>query len=320
MVQTVKKRTMEYGTFVSTITNRVKDVMGEGYHVQVYKVIKNNSLELDSLIVQKEGRKFAPNIYLMPYYESFLEGTPLQEIVRRLCIIYRDAVNPIQEKDFNFTLDNMKQYITYRLVSYEKNEKQLNTIPHIKYLDLAVTFHCLVRNDSQGVGTMRITEEYLKQWEISLDELLLYAVTNTRKLFPPCLHNMKEIIEGILLEEQTNNKFDAGSYEKVNNGLSIDSLPEQKEMYLLTNDRGINGASCILYENLLSEIADKIHSDFYILPSSIHETILVPVDRSVTKEVLLQMVSDINRTHVARDEVLSDWVYYYSREKDAIMM
>jgi hypothetical protein len=91
-------------------------------------------------------------------------------------------------------------------------------------------------------------------------------------------------------------------------------------MYILSNFKGINGASCLLYENVLSEFAQLIQSDFYILPSSIHEIILVPYDKAILKEALAEMVEEVNRTQVSGDEVLSDRVYFYSRKNNSLTM
>jgi hypothetical protein len=91
-------------------------------------------------------------------------------------------------------------------------------------------------------------------------------------------------------------------------------------MYVLTNYKGINGASCLLYPEILDQIGDKLNADFYILPSSIHELILIIDDGKMNPISLREMVCEVNQTQVAADEVLSDQVYYYSREKQRIYM
>jgi len=91
-------------------------------------------------------------------------------------------------------------------------------------------------------------------------------------------------------------------------------------MYILTNQKGINGASCMIYKDVIKEFAQLIKSDIYILPSSIHEIILIPLEGSEDKERFKRMVIDINSSQVPADEVLSDSVYMYSLEKDAIVL
>lgn len=318
MQQLVMEKNMDYDMFVNSIKRIVKERMGEGYEIKIFKVIKNNSLELDSLVVLRAGKNFAPNIYLMPYYDSYLEGTPLITIVDRLCNIYRHCSVPIVDENFIYTLEEMKPYIFFRLVSYSRNEKLLDKIPYKKYLDLAVTFHCLVRNDDEGIGTIRITNEQLKLWKLSLEDLNKLAVENTKRLFPATIKSMEEVLRGVY-EELTLDNRDELPVEIAGMIYSNRKSPGYK-MYILTNQKGINGASCLLYEDVLRSFADQLDSDLYILPSSIHEIILVPKIKDLQKDGLRRMVEDVNRTQVALEEILSDHVYLFSRKLNSILL
>lgn len=320
MLQLLKERTNDYNSFVNEITGMVKKMMGEGFSVRIYKVTKNNSLELDSLVLLREGKNFAPNIYLMPYYEAYVEGTSIKELADRLCGIYQHCNTPIVDEKFSYSFEDMKPYIIYRLVSYDKNKKLLENVPHIKYLDLAITFHCLVRDDEEGIGTIRVTNEHTQQWKATLQELHALAINNTIRLFPPTIRSMEEVIKGMLADEFITGEEDDLSVELLDRFISNNSNSSKQKMYILSNQKGINGASCLIYENVLQEFANQIYSDFYILPSSIHEIILVPYEKDITIEKLTEMVKDVNRTQVAGDEVLSDRVYFFSRENNAISM
>lgn len=318
MIQVVKEKAGDYYSFVTEITGRVKARMGEEYTVQVHKITKNNSLELDSMVLLKKGKSFAPNIYLEPYYQSYQEGTGIEELSDRLCSIYQNCTTPFVDEKFTYTFDEMKNSIIFRLVSFERNEKLLEKIPYIKYLDLAITFHCLVRDDGEGIGTIRITNEHMEGWKTTLQKIFALSIHNTKKLFPPTLRRMEEVISGILSNEWMGK---GEVFPEQGNSFSDNSASsKQDQMYILTNQKGINGASCLLYDNILIGFANQINSDFYILPSSIHEVILVPVEKNMSKEVLTAMVRDVNRTQVACDEVLSDRVYYFSRESNTIIL
>ncbi|MDD3172938.1 MAG: DUF5688 family protein [Herbinix sp.] len=320
MLQVVKETVSNYNTFINDITEMVKVMMGEDFSIRIYKVTKNNSLELDSLVILKKGNNFTPNIYLLPYYEAYMQGVGIQELAKSLCSTYRNNSVPSVNENFTYLYDDIKPYIIYRLVSYQRNKKLLEKIPHIKFLDMAITFHCLVQEDNDAIGTIRITNEHMQMWETSLQELNLLAVNNTNYLFPPVIKSMDEVILGMLKEEYMNGKEDDLSDKMLDRFINNNDNPNEHKMYILSNQKGINGATCLLYENVLNEFADKIHSDFFILPSSIHEVIFVPYDKTITKEALADMVRDVNYTQVARDEVLSDQVYFYSRENNTISM
>ena len=91
-------------------------------------------------------------------------------------------------------------------------------------------------------------------------------------------------------------------------------------MYVLSNKSKLNGSGCILYQNLLRSLGKKLESDFYILPSSVHEVLLIPADDQDSYEELTAMVQEVNATQLANEEILSDHVYYYSREAEKLCM
>lgn len=320
MIQTVQEKSSEYHYFVNKIIKKVRESMGDEYSVNLYKVIKNNSLELDSLVVLEKGKNYAPNLYLESYYASYLEGTPIEELAERLCDVCRQNTLPIVNKDFEYSYEKMKPYIIYRLINYEKNKSLLCQVPHLKQLDLAITFHCLVRNDEEGIGTIRITNEHVKLWNASTTELLALAQKNTRRLFPESIRSMEEVMRSIFMEESKDNSRQTNTDDLMEQFLFDNTVSTHPKMYILTNQKGINGASCLLYKDVLRKFADLVCSDFYILPSSIHEIILVPTGINMNKEALSRMVQEVNSTQVAAEEVLSDRVYYFSREKDMIQM
>lgn len=319
MQSILMETTLDYDSFINTVHLIMKERMGAGYDVQIYKVMKNNSLELHSLVVRREEISIAPNIYLKPYYEAYLQGVTLDEIIDRLCMIYDSCSSPEQNQSISYTLQEMKSYICYRLVSYEKNRKLLKTVPYFRYLDLAVTFHCLVRDDEEGIGTIRITNEHVELWGITTEELKELANSNTKRLFPATIRSMEEVLLGMLkgrvdseAEDRKDSALDGGPGGR-------ESRPKPM-MYVLSNQKGINGATCLLYPEVIRSFAEELKADLYILPSSIHEIILIPADQRMKVEALNRMVEEVNRTQVAEEEVLSDHVYYYSREKDMIFI
>lgn len=318
MLQLVKEQLGTYEEFIVEITNIMRDILGEDYMVQLHKVIKNNSLELDSLIIRKVGNNLAPNIYLKPYYHSYLEGIGLPEIAGRIYEVFQSFPAEGKQEQIKYVFEEMKSKIVYRLISYERNKKLLRTVPHIRYLDLAVTFHCLVHNDIDGIGTIRITNEHMKLWETTVEDLSKLAMENTAKLFPPSIRSMDEVIQGILKEEfehKGNDLSEVGSDQQ-----QPAHTPDHNRMYVLTNQSGINGAACLLYQHLLENFANQVKTDLYLLPSSIHEIIILPSQKNLDKKELSHMVNEINLTQVAPEEVLSDQVYLYSREKKAILV
>jgi hypothetical protein len=300
----------DYEAFVSKIIEATKEILGEEYSARISKVTKNNSLEFDTLLLMKEGDKVSPNIYLLPYYEEYKKGADLTYLAYKVCDVYRQSkASIILGDDFSYAFDEMKQNIIYRLVNYDKNKGLLEKIPHMKFLDLAITFCCLVHNDKDGIGTILITNEHLKSWGASIQELSALAAENTPKIFPCKIQNIMDMLRKMIAD--SNDLPDEFLVDLI-------PIPDEGMMYILSNSTGANGATCLLYENILKEFADQLQSDLFILPSSVHEVILVPFNEDITKDALTEMVKTVNGTEVAEDEILSDKVYIYSRKLNTI--
>ncbi len=319
MQSMIKEKAVGYYSFVEDIKEMVSELMGEEFDIKIYKVTKNNSLELESLVILKKGENYSPNIYLLPYYEAYMQGVSVFELSERIVKVYKNYTVPTVHEKFSYTYDDVKAFVTYRLVSFHKNKKLLANIPFIKYLDLAITFHCLVRDDSDGIGTIRITNEHTQMWGVTQQELMELAVHNTKNLFPYTIKSMEEVIWSMLNQDKLQNAEDLQE-NMFDSCFDFGAGDTPHKMYVLSNYKGINGATCLLYDGVLKEFSDEIHSDFYILPSSIHEVILVPYHKTISIKALKEMVVDVNQTQVAREEVLSDRIYFYSREADMISM
>lgn len=202
-----------------------------------------------------------------------------------------------ERKDSNYSMSfkEVKQNIFYRVVNYEKNRAALADKPFLPFLDLAVTFHCLIKSNEDQVISIHLTNEHLKLWEINTKMLTGWAVENTPRLFPVKINTMEEVLSGIA------------------------SPDPGRSIYVITNETGINGASCILYQGAVKYLADQLEEDLYILPSSIHEIIVLRDNGNMDKNALARMVAEVNSTQVTEEDYLSDSIYYYSREEEKIL-
>ena len=90
------------------------------------------------------------------------------------------------------------------------------------------------------------------------------------------------------------------------------------ELYVLTNKSRMFGAACMLYPGVFQQAAREIEGDFFVLPSSVHEVLLLSPGNVFDREGLRRLVREINETQVEPYEVLSNNVYYYDSEKAEI--
>ena len=173
---------------------------------------------------------------------------------------------------------------------------------------MAVVYYYLLDNDELENATILIYNNHLENWGITLKELDRVAKKNTPKLLKSELKSITEVLAQLLKSRGIEEDFE------------LEESDEEFGMYVLSNECKIFGAAAVLYKNVLKDFAGKLEKDLYILPSSVHEVILVPVKEGITWEVLQDMVKEVNQTQVEDVEVLSDTVYCYLREKDKLCM
>lgn len=291
---------MTYETFKGTLIAELKGHFPPDTTITVHSIPRNNHIAVEGLTILESGFNLAPTIYIEDYYEKLACGTAFSDVFQEILNTYyrcrpQENINPSFFQDFQF----VKQRIVYKLVHYERNRKLLNDIPHIPFLDLAIVFYCLVSSTELGNATILIHNEHLKLW--NTDRLALYQLA--RQNTPFLLSSHMEQLSGLL------DQLPSGECGQ------LPAFP----MYILTNKNRYLGASCLLYDDLLPDIAQKLQSDFFIIPSSIHEVILVPACQSMKKDDFDQMIHDVNSTQLEPEEILSDHVYYFSQSVNQIV-
>lgn len=298
---------MEYKEFMEYIKMNAGYIAGEGGNITINHVIKNNGCEMDGLVIMEKGKDIAPTIYLDSFYELYTNGENIKSIIRQIEVIYEQNKNNVTF-DVNILkhFDTIKDKIVYKVVNYRSNEKLLEQVPHKRILDLAVVFYCLLDNEYGRSATALIYNNNLKNWNVTIDDVYKAALKNTPDLLHSKISSMAALFEkcGVNVDGE---EVDLKDY-----------VPS--DMYVLTNESKLNGAACILYENVLYDFAQKLGADLYILPSSVHEVILLPKLSMFEKDELVNMVKEVNTEGVAADEVLSDHVYEYNRTERLITM
>ncbi len=309
---------MDYGSFVNEVQGRVERVMNRSHNVKLHRVIKNNGVELNGLVISEKGREeIAPTIYLEPFYKGYQEGFSLPSIVDTIMEAYQDILADGEFRVPNIEFEAAKQVLTYRLTGYKGNEQLLNDAPHIRFLDLAITFHYLYSHTENGIQSFRITNGLQEAWGVTVKEMFQIANENTQKKFPIVLHAIDDVLKSSLnwKDDPFPTHSPSSSEERVREWLSVAENRESL-FVIIANAAGVNGATSVLYPNVISAIAEEWGKDVFLLPSSIHEVIVTPYSEEYGDAYLNKMVSEINRLEVPREDVLSNHVYLYKRESN----
>ena len=287
--------------------------VNDEYDFQLMEVVKRNDEHRKSLCIRKKGDAIGVNLYMDDLVrrfenaeydmEALVEDIIEQLKTRVLSSGFTElAVKKVMElKDY----DNVKDSILFRLINLESNKEYLKNAVYAPYLDLAICFYIVV-GEGNEVGTMQLTKDIFNSWGISVDELYEQAMENTSVLMPYVFRSMSEVLNSLIDE------VDFSQYM---------NPPEYKDcgLWVLGNEKQIFGASAILYKGIMRKVAEIMNvQDIVILPSSVHECILLPLPEDNNVSYLKEMVSEVNNSQVEPEDRLSYSVYKYSLKNDEI--
>lgn len=287
---------MDFGTFkAKTIEALEKHYQADVVEVSIRNVLKNNSTVQTGLTIRLSGPDScaAPVIYIDEYYKQICDGSlsfedyidTIIEIRNFHCLT--DAA-PALEKIMSWKY--AKDYVYPMLIAADKNQLMLQSLVHKNFLDLAIVYYLRDVMVDSASGSIKITKEMMAHYGISADALHDQALQNLRK-DDYSIFSLFDFIEGGL--------DSVHSIEQIGTGI-----------YCLTNKKKPFGAAGILDIDRIEKAADG--HDLYVIPSSIHEMLLVRPDEDMSAEKLNSIIQDVNQMVVSEDEVLSDHAYYYS--------
>ena len=293
-----------YENFKSTLTTIIRNKLVAPYKVLTYKAFKNGK-EVDAFTITKEDTAATPTFYFKNLLEDYKKGKSITDIADDVLDLYfyaaKNSPTNIEEcQDFNI----QKHKICYRIVNKEAYKNQLPSIPHIDFFDLAIIFYSILSIDEESEMSFTVTNDMLRVWNATPQELFILATTNTPRLLPINITSLNALMFQV----------DIPQHETISD--TIDNLPFDY-VYAITNEYSRNGFSGIFYPGVLKCLGKRF-GNFYLLPSSIHEALIVPEDCGMTPEYLKEMVKAVNTDVVSPDEYLSDSIYQYNVEQDKI--
>ena len=300
---------MDIEKFAEVIKDSVKKRLGKDYQVTICNMNKNNCVAYIGLSVKKNGQSVASVVYLNDYFQQYKSGdATLLQITDYVAGTVKMESPKIDVKRF-LNYESVRKMIVYRVISTERNKELLEDLPHIEYMDLSIVFNVLVSQDYMGVASMFVRNIHMKLWDVTVEDLYKDAEENTQKLERYEIKSMTSVLCEIM-EEVSPVEYDHDECMKQLSG----SVP----VYVLSNKKRVEGAVCMLYTDVIKNFSDTVDKDLYIIPSSIHELLLLPTQNKDDGEQIKKMIQEINDTQVKPEEILSYSLYYYNREEDKI--
>lgn len=303
---------MTYDEFKEKIADEIKIFLPEKFmdsDVHLSTVQKNHET-LDGLTVTSPDSNVAPTIYLNSYYESYLDGEDIYDIMQHIGEVRmeHEIEQPMNLDGIN-DFEKIKDRIVPIVIGEEGNANLLAERPHTMMDDLAAIYAVHLASDMGGSLRMPISNSMLNTWGISVEELHNIAVSNMDALTPSVFKSMKDTLVEIMLPELIEECN--GNREMAELMLSSMIPPENENLYVLTNSVKTNGATALLDDKIMDTIREQVGDNFYILPSSVHECLILVADDRVDPAALEAMVQKVNATEVNPQDRLSNHVYQY---------
>lgn len=269
--------------------------------VEQRTITKNNNAKFHAVLVSGQNDTMIPTFYLEDFYKNYREGCPISEVV--LAIYHYCKENtPKGQIPFEWfeDFDSVKDNICYKLVNKNANNKMLENVPHVDFLDLAICFYVVYCDERIGDGTILIKNDFLENWKVAVVDLMRCAEENTVRLYPADRRSIEELLREI-------------------RGTDCDT-PSNFRMDVLTNSNKTYGAAVILYPEVLKDYSVETGGSFYIIPSSVHEVLLLPANGNEDPEELRKMIAEVNNTQMELHEILSYNVYFYDVDLSKVVI
>ena len=297
---------MDYEIFKEVVKESFLSYMPKGYQdmeVRVTPVDKvNRKLDGISLLAQNENTMISPTLYINDMYEKYSKTGDLQATLREAAEAMDEAFREAEIPPLD--ISTAKDNIIFQLVNTMQNEDLLKKLPHRDFQDLSIIYRWVVGVEQQGISSVVINNHVAESLGMGEEQLFRAAAENTRRILPPVVQSMNEVMRDM---------FVADGMPKELADLMIGEQEPEMTMWVISNERKIEGAASMLYEDKLHSLAEKVGTDLYILPSSVHEVIAVSVEMGEPEE-LARMVAEINMDQVDLSERLSNQVYHYDKD------
>lgn len=199
----------------------------------------------------------------------------------------------------------VRDRLCMKLVNREANAELLSAVPYRDFLDMAVIYYVDYYNPRIGAGTIQVYNTHMEMWDVTEEDLWEVACINTPIQKPGRIESMRDILAETFARQE-NEDSECRSC----------AVKSPMPMLVITNSDRVNGAAVVLYRGILKQAAEKVGSDLFILPSSLHEVIAVPVMDEKEATGLREIVMEVNKQLLT--EKLSDQVYVYRRAKDML--
>ncbi len=262
---------MDYESFKEQFIEDLKDRLyeqGAEVNISVHEVNKLNE-SYEAITVTPKDSNIGVNIGIVKFYGAVQDGTHYEDVVDKAVSIIGKGIEERPEIDVASLTDysQMKEKLTMEVVSAEANKEMLETVPHQNMEDMAVVYRFVLNSDDEGRASILVTNQILESMGVTPEQLHADAMENAPQIKPAEIKGMSEVMAEMMGIEQAEMM-----------GL-VPMDPKDEQMFVATVPDEVHGAGVLAYQNFMDQVAERVGGDFFILPSSIHEVLIVPDNR-----------------------------------------
>lgn len=305
---------MNFQEYVDTVKERIKEYLPEEYagaEVNVHQMRKLNET-YTALSVRKEDQMITPSINLDAFFEEY-DGSfvQLNEDLQRMAMLAQTEPENM-DMDVLTDYEQAKENLFIRVSSVEQNQNLLDQVPHMIKEDLLITYHITAGIESTGMMSTLINNRMMEQFHVTQEQLHQDALESSMRIMPASIRNMNEVVRPMIREDMLSSGM---SEEDADIMLDQMMKDNSNEMTVVTNERTLNGAGVLFYPQMMEELSERMGGDFFILPSSVHEMLVLPDNGLYDAQDLKEMVEDVNTTQVEPEDRLTNEAYHFDSKE-----
>lgn len=290
---------MDFNEFQNQILQEAKDRM-LGVQVEIRPVEKLQGESYTGLSILPNDSPMAATLNLDAVYNQMVDqGKSFQEVADDLISHAADIIVDMPKIDVNdiTNYDQMKNTLVVQVIPTDRNADMLEDIPHKNIEDMSLVYRMQIDQNENGTSSVLITNAMLKNYGVTVEQLHQDAMDAAVINNPATFRSMQEVLSDLM-------------------GMPADLMPpmDGPQMYVASVENSLNGAGVIAYPDFMNQVAEQVGGDFFVLPSSVHEVLVIPDDGSIDRHDLESMVREVNASEVLPKDQLSDNVYHYDSQ------
>lgn len=293
---------MDFKEFVNKLEQDLKDAMADispGATVDVRSVEKLQEGSYTGITISPAGGNVGMNLNANQLFDQMQDGQSYEGVLAVAVSTAERGLHDMPAVDVSelMNYEAAKKYLCFDVVGSDRNADMLEKVPHTDKENISMVYRLQLDSTENGAATVLITNAMMEQFGVTKEQLHADAMENAQEIRPADFRTMAAVMAEMM-----------GMPEE----MMADMAPP---MYVATNQDKVQGAAVMFYPDFMDQAAKELGGDIFILPSSVHEVLILPDDGNMNAQELKEMVTSINASEVSPEDRLTDSVYHYDAQE-----